>query len=339
MGIDSILIGCASNMPLRILQELIFYHLEKRGIQETKEIATKPDSTGMTPLYLLFKQQYELAEPYVLLQGLNKIKLLHYAALGILDQYEEFSENGNNVDDIYAFAKEFMLSVVADFPYACISLEWIRRIDTMAEMSEESSGKRFDTDKEEVISRTHHLLYCSLDSSFTTTFLHCNNHFSKTAIKDLVHRQNCVIHHFVDKLAQSSVNNFRPLHADDEHSASYLLHAIKQGLWWDGDHGDDDDKPMLIKGPLQKLLKNESGNLILEIDEETRLYPFMLAASKLVKNNNDILLTGASQPITDGSHKDEAHVWKQVRLLQLSTVFGLLRESVAFFDNVSLSNN
>ena len=164
-------------MPLRSLQELIFYHLEKRsGVEGARVIATKPDSTGMTPLYFLFKHQYQLAEPEHLIEGLNKIKLLQYAALGILDLYEEFAEDDYDLNELNLFAREFISEVVATFPFSCVDADWIRSLYESIEVL--SVSRFFNEIIDPVNNDDDHDASCSTSTTGSQQHLSCTPHWT-----------------------------------------------------------------------------------------------------------------------------------------------------------------
>ena len=91
--------------------------------------------------------------------------------------------------------------------------------------------------------------------------------------------------------------------------------AIVSNLYWhnvvpaDDEVSDDDDAQ---KGPLQSILKH-SPEALYTRDEETGLYPFMLAAT---------ISTPTSLSTSEGRDNDEEELED---VIQLDTVYSLLR--------------
>jgi hypothetical protein len=235
-------------MSLEGLQELIFYHLEKMGIEGTKVIATKPDSTGTTPLLALFTHQYQLAEPDILIEGLNKIQLLRHAAFGTLEEYKQFAHLCDyEPHELKLFAREYILETVAMFPFACIDDEWIRSIDYLYESIEELRVSRLfnnridpsstKSENSEISSlhasvKARHPLHSALEISFDQVF-HRWGYLDTNTAKELIHRQNIVVSHLIDVCPESAIHKYRSRQTEIEESTSkntsLLCHAIKCG--------------------------------------------------------------------------------------------------------------
>jgi hypothetical protein len=318
-------------MSLEGLQELIFYHLEKMGIEGTKVIATKPDSTGTTPLLALFTHQYQLAEPDILIEGLNKIQLLRHAAFGTLEEYKQFAHLYDyELHELKLFAREFILETVAMFPFACIDDEWIRSIDYLFDSIEEIRVSRLFNDRidppteneNDEISFAHtsvkarHPLHSALEISFDQVF-HQWGYLDANTAKELIHRQNIVVSHLIDVCPESTIQKYRSQQTDVEEltskNTSLLCQAIKRGLWWDGQGREGREKNQRqIDGPIKKLSVIARDHLF-SIDPETGLYPFM---------NASVVAYGRNESVFNNDQFS-----KEISIFQLSTVYALLKEA------------
>ena len=79
-------------------------------------------------------------------------------------------------------------------------------------------------------------------------------YLSKKRIKELVHRQNIVSSIYVQSLSFINFDRCKQADADEEseNTTSLLCHALKRGLWWDGQMKITNETNN-VEGPIQKL--------------------------------------------------------------------------------------
>ena len=346
-------------MALGSLQELIFYHLEKDGVESTRDLAIKPDATGVTPINMLFRNQYQQMQSEFLIEGLNKIRLVHYAALGILDEYEVLREEDcfcETDNELNLFAREFILNVVASFPFACVSEAWIRDIDFLYESFDTMRVSRFfnnrkgrqeegDLTDDHLLPRQPPLLHSAIDVSYADMFGKWS-HLDKNTMKTLINAQNIVMNHLVALCPEGTLDSFR-MHSQQEigYTCSVLCRALKCGLWWNSTHEevDEKDNKIYLKGPIEILSTND---YVSAIDPETGLFPFMIASvvvneyhQEAQQDESDCADSRTLNTDITRDNRNHDEIMREIDRYQLSTVYALLRATPVVFDILTFSRN